>query len=67
MKLENAIKKVEKAGFTVYENNGFYTCKKEGHADVKFMSNSDGTKAQCFNTGETFVKNITAAITISKK
>ena len=66
MKLESAIKKLEKAGFEINENNGFYTCKKAGHDDVKFLSN-DKVKAQCFNTGGVHVRNLTAAIQISKK
>jgi len=67
MKLENAIKKAEKEGFEVIENNGFYICKKDGHDDVRFLSNSDNSKAQCFSTGGVYVKNITQALSISKK
>ena len=67
MKLENAIKKAEKSGFTVTESNGFYICKKDGHDDVRFLSNGDNSKAQCFSCGGVYVKNITQAIAISKK
>lgn len=66
MKLESAIKKLEKAGFEIMVNEKFYTAKKPGHDDVKFLSN-DKVKAQNFNTGGVFVKNLTAAIQISKK
>ena len=67
MQLTNAIKKAEKAGFEVIENGGIYVCKKAGHDDVRFLSNSNQDRAQCFSCGGVYVKNLTQAIEISKK
>jgi len=50
MKLKNAIKKCERAGFTVIEERGTVTATRRENEGVRFFRNGTGESATCFHT-----------------
>lgn len=50
MQVQNAIKKLEKAGFTVQENSGRFVARNSGHRQIEFLRNGRSEEITCIHT-----------------